>query len=126
MNLGQLFEAYLGLACRELGIYAATPVFDGAPESQIDELLKKAHDSQVKRGIKPWIKVEGKSVVYDGRTGEPFDQRVVVGGTYFLKLHHLVTDKIHARATGPYSLVTQQPLGGKAQYGGQRMGEMEV
>ena len=126
MNLGQLFDAYLGLACRELGIYAATPVFDGAPESQIDELLKKAHDSQVKRGIKPWINVDGKSVVYDGRTGEPFDQRVVVGGTYFLKLHHLVTDKIHARATGPYSLVTQQPLGGKAQYGGQRMGEMEV
>ena len=126
MNLGQLFEAYLGLACRELGIYAATPVFDGAQESQIDELLQKAHDSQVRRGISPWINVDGKSVVYDGRTGEPFDQRIVVGGTYFLKLHHLVTDKIHARATGPYSLVTQQPLGGKAQYGGQRMGEMEV
>ncbi|MBP5545320.1 MAG: DNA-directed RNA polymerase subunit beta [Kiritimatiellae bacterium] len=126
MNLGQLFEAYLGLACRELGIYAATPVFDGAQEAQIDELLAKAHNSQVKRGIKPWINVDGKSVVYDGRTGQPFDQRIVVGGTYFLKLHHLVTDKIHARATGPYSLVTQQPLGGKAQYGGQRMGEMEV
>ena len=126
MNLGQLFEAYLGLACRELGIYAATPVFDGAPEKKIDELLQKAHESQVKRGIKPWINVDGKSVVYDGRTGQPFDQRIVVGGTYFLKLHHLVTDKIHARATGPYSLVTQQPLGGKAQYGGQRMGEMEV
>lgn len=126
MNLGQLFEAYLGLACRELGIYAATPVFDGVPETKIDELLAKAHASQEARGIKPWINVDGKSVVYDGRTGQPFDQRVVVGGTYFLKLHHLVTDKIHARATGPYSLVTQQPLGGKAQYGGQRMGEMEV
>jgi DNA-directed RNA polymerase subunit beta len=126
MNLGQLFEAYLGLACRELGIYAATPVFDGVPEKTIDELLQKAHDSQVARGINPWINPDGKSVVYDGRTGQPFDQRVVVGGTYFLKLHHLVTDKIHARAIGPYSLVTQQPLGGKAQYGGQRMGEMEV
>ncbi len=126
MNLGQLFEAYLGLACRELGIYAATPVFDGAQESKIDELLAKAHESQKARGITPWINVDGKSIVYDGRTGKPFDQRVVVGGTYFLKLHHLVTDKIHARAIGPYSLVTQQPLGGKAQYGGQRMGEMEV
>ncbi len=126
MNLGQLFEAYLGLACRELGVYAATPVFDGAEESKIDELLAKAHESQKARGITPWINVDGKSVVYDGRTGKPFDQRVVVGGTYFLKLHHLVTDKIHARAIGPYSLVTQQPLGGKAQYGGQRMGEMEV
>lgn len=126
MNLGQLFEAYLGLACRELGIYAATPVFAGVPESQIDELLRKAHQSQKARGIRPWINVDGKSVLYDGRTGKPFDQRVVVGGTYFLKLHHLVTDKIHARASGPYSLVTQQPLGGKAQYGGQRMGEMEV
>ena len=131
MNLGQLFEAYLGKACEELGVYAATPVFDGAREADIDALLTKARASQEERakkepGVVPYINVDGKSVVYDGRTGEPFDQRVVIGKTYFLKLHHLVTDKIHARATGPYSLVTQQPLGGKAQYGGQRMGEMEV
>ena len=126
MNLGQLFEAYLGAACKELGFYAATPVFDGVSESDIDELLGKARKSQIDKGQIPYINVDGKSVVYDGRTGQPFDQRVVIGQTYFLKLHHLVTDKIHARATGPYSLVTQQPLGGKAQYGGQRMGEMEV
>jgi DNA-directed RNA polymerase subunit beta len=127
MNLGQLFETYLGLACKVLGIYAATPVFDGAKESEIDELLRKARDKQTKEiGGNAWICEDGKTVLYDGRTGEPFDQRVVVGQIYMLKLHHLVTDKIHARATGPYSLVTQQPLGGKAQYGGQRMGEMEV
>ncbi len=126
MNLGQLFEAYLGAACKELGLYAATPVFDGVSEKDIDELLGKARQSQIDRGHVPYINQDGKSVVYDGRTGKPFDQRVVIGQTYFLKLHHLVTDKIHARATGPYSLVTQQPLGGKAQYGGQRMGEMEV
>jgi DNA-directed RNA polymerase subunit beta len=127
MNLGQLFETYLGLACKVLGIYAATPVFDGAKESEIDELLRKARDKQAKEiGGNAWICEDGKTVLYDGRTGEPFDQRVVVGQIYMLKLHHLVTDKIHARATGPYSLVTQQPLGGKAQYGGQRMGEMEV
>ena len=126
MNLGQLFEAYLGAACKELGLYAATPVFDGVSENDIDELLGKARQSQIDKGNVPYINIDGKSVVYDGRTGQPFDQRVVIGQTYFLKLHHLVTDKIHARATGPYSLVTQQPLGGKAQYGGQRMGEMEV
>ena len=126
MNLGQLFEAYLGAACKELGLYAATPVFDGVSEKDIDELLGKARQSQIDKGNVPYINKDGKSVVYDGRTGQPFDQRVVIGQTYFLKLHHLVTDKIHARATGPYSLVTQQPLGGKAQYGGQRMGEMEV
>jgi len=127
MNLGQLFETYLGLACKVLGIHAATPVFDGAKEHEIDELLRKAHDKQAKEiGGNAWICEDGKTVLYDGRTGEPFDQRVVVGQIYILKLHHLVTDKIHARATGPYSLVTQQPLGGKAQYGGQRMGEMEV
>jgi DNA-directed RNA polymerase subunit beta len=127
MNLGQLFETYLGLACKVRGIYATTPVFDGAEEEEVDDLLRQARKMQEKEiGGHAWICEDGKSVLYDGRTGEPFDQRVVVGQIYMLKLHHLVTDKIHARATGPYSLVTQQPLGGKAQYGGQRMGEMEV
>ena len=127
MNLGQLFETYLGLACRTLGFHAATPVFDGVQESEIDELLTKARAEQEKtEGAQSWICPEGKTVLYDGFTGEPFEQKVVVGVIYMLKLHHLVTDKIHARAIGPYSLVTQQPLGGKAQLGGQRMGEMEV
>ena len=127
MNLGQLFETYLGLACRTLGFHAATPVFDGVQESEIDELLKEARKVQEKEeGAQSWICPEGKTVLYDGLTGEPFEQKVVVGVIYMLKLHHLVTDKIHARAVGPYSLVTQQPLGGKAQLGGQRMGEMEV
>jgi len=115
MNLGQVFETHLGAACKLLGMHAATPVFDGIKELDIDNLLEKAG-----------LPRDGKNVLYDGRTGEPFDQRVVVGQIYILKLHHLVTDKIHARAVGPYSLVTQQPLGGKAQYGGQRLGEMEV
>ena len=127
MNLGQLFETYLGLACRYLNFHAATPVFDGVQESEIDELLLKARAVQEKsEGPQSWICPEGKTVLYDGLTGEPFEQKVVVGVIYMLKLHHLVTDKIHARAVGPYSLVTQQPLGGKAQLGGQRMGEMEV
>ena len=127
MNLGQLFETYLGLACRYLGFHAATPVFDGVQESEIDDLLNKAREVQEKEeGEQSWISPEGKTVLYDGFTGEPFEQKVVVGVIYMLKLHHLVTDKIHARAVGPYSLVTQQPLGGKAQLGGQRMGEMEV
>ena len=127
MNLGQLFETYLGLACRTLGFHAATPVFDGVQESEIDELLTQARAVQEKEeGAQSWICPEGKTVLYDGMTGEPFQQKVVVGVIYMLKLHHLVTDKIHARAVGPYSLVTQQPLGGKAQLGGQRMGEMEV
>ena len=127
MNLGQLFETYLGLACRYLGFHAATPVFDGVQESEIDELLAQARAVQEKaEGAQSWICPEGKTVLYDGMTGEPFQQKVVVGVIYMLKLHHLVTDKIHARAVGPYSLVTQQPLGGKAQLGGQRMGEMEV
>ncbi len=127
MNLGQLFETYLGLACRYLGFHAATPVFDGVQESEIDDLLNKAREIQEKEeGDQSWISPEGKTVLYDGFTGEPFEQKVVVGVIYMLKLHHLVTDKIHARAVGPYSLVTQQPLGGKAQLGGQRMGEMEV
>ena len=127
MNLGQLFETYLGLACRTLGFHAATPVFDGVQETEIDELLTEARKVQEKEeGKQSWICPEGKTVLYDGLTGEPFAQKVVVGVIYMLKLHHLVTDKIHARAVGPYSLVTQQPLGGKAQLGGQRMGEMEV
>ena len=115
MNLGQLFETHLGAACKLLGLFAATPVFDGISEKRINAYLTQAK-----------LPEDGKSVLFDGRTGLPFDQRVVVGQIYMLKLHHLVSDKIHARAVGPYSLVTQQPLGGKAQYGGQRMGEMEV
>ena len=129
MNLGQLFETVLGCACSELGMHVKTPVFDGCQESQIDELLAKARAHQEANGAPgtvPWISPDGKTQLFDGLTGEPFSQRVVVGTIYMLKLHHLVTDKIHARATGPYSLVTQQPLGGKAQAGGQRMGEMEV
>ena len=127
MNLGQLFETYLGLACKYLGFHAATPVFDGVEESEIDQMLLEARKVQeAQEGPQSWICPEGKTVLYDGLTGEPFQQKVVVGVIYMLKLHHLVTDKIHARAVGPYSLVTQQPLGGKAQLGGQRMGEMEV
>ncbi len=115
MNVGQVLECHLGWACKKLGLKIATPVFDGIQENQIKEYLKQAD-----------LPVEGKSVLFDGRTGEPLDQTVVVGYTYMLKLNHLVADKIHARAVGPYSLITQQPLGGKAQYGGQRFGEMEV
>ncbi|MBE0069438.1 DNA-directed RNA polymerase subunit beta [Thermoanaerobacterium thermosaccharolyticum] len=115
MNIGQVLEVHLGLAAKALGWYMATPVFDGAHEEDIQELLKKA-------GFSP----DGKIQLYDGRTGEPFDHPVTVGYMYMLKLHHLVDDKMHARSTGPYSLVTQQPLGGKAQFGGQRFGEMEV
>ncbi len=115
MNLGQVLEVHLGMAARALGIKVATPVFDGATDEEIKELLKEAG-----------LREDGKTVVYDGRTGEPFDHPITVGVMYMLKLHHLVDDKIHARSTGPYSLVTQQPLGGKAQFGGQRFGEMEV
>ena len=115
MNLGQVLEVHLGAAARLLGIKVATPVFDGATEEDIIELLKESGLSE-----------DGKTVLYDGRTGEPFDKPITVGVMYMLKLHHLVDDKIHARSTGPYSLVTQQPLGGKAQFGGQRFGEMEV
>ncbi len=115
MNIGQVLEVHLGMAAKQLGFKVATPVFDGANEEDIATLLKDAGLSE-----------DGKTVLYDGRTGEPFDNRVTVGYMYFLKLHHLVDDKIHARSTGPYSLVTQQPLGGKAQFGGQRFGEMEV
>jgi DNA-directed RNA polymerase subunit beta len=115
MNVGQLYETHLGAACKTLGLYATSPIFDGVAEESVRELLGKAG-----------VPEDGKMQLFDGRTGEPFDQRIVVGQIYLMKLHHLVSDKIHARAVGPYSLVTQQPLGGKAQYGGQRMGEMEV
>ncbi|MBO4869776.1 MAG: DNA-directed RNA polymerase subunit beta [Clostridia bacterium] len=115
MNIGQVLEVHLGYAARKLGIKVMTPVFDGANEHDISELQKMAG-----------IPLSGKTTLYDGRTGEPFDNPVTVGVMYYLKLHHLVDDKIHARSTGPYSLVTQQPLGGKAQFGGQRFGEMEV
>ncbi len=115
MNIGQVLEVHLGYAAHTLGWKVATPIFDGANEREIRELLKQAGVAE-----------DGKTVLYDGRTGEAFDQRVTVGYPYYLKLHHLVDDKIHARSTGPYSLVTQQPLGGKAQFGGQRFGEMEV
>jgi len=122
MNVGQVLETHLGVAAKALGFKVATPVFDGIPETRIREYLKEAGQ---KEGFS-WIQENGKSQLFDGRTGEAFDQEVVVGVIYMLKLGHLVADKIHARAVGPYSLVTQQPLGGKAQYGGQRFGEMEV
>ncbi len=115
MNVGQILETHLGWAAKALGIYVASPVFEGATETEIKALLKKAG-----------LPENGQSVVYDGRTGEPFKSPVTVGYVYMMKLHHLVDDKIHARSIGPYSLVTQQPLGGKAQFGGQRLGEMEV
>ena len=122
MNVGQVLETHLGVAAKALGFKVATPVFDGIEESKIREYLKEA---QKVEGF-TWINETGKATVYDGRTGDQFDQQVVVGYIYMLKLGHLVADRIHARAVGPYSLVTQQPLGGKAQYGGQRFGEMEV
>ena len=115
MNIGQVLEVHLGYAAKALGWHVATPVFDGANEKDIRETLKLAG-----------LREDGKTILYDGRTGEPFDNLVTVGYPYYLKLHHLVDDKIHARSTGPYALVTQQPLGGKAQFGGQRFGEMEV
>jgi len=122
MNVGQVLETHLGVAAKALGFKVATPVFDGISEEKIKEYLREART----RENFTWVTETGKSTVYDGRTGEAFDQQVVVGYIYMLKLGHLVADKIHARAVGPYSLVTQQPLGGKAQYGGQRFGEMEV
>ena len=115
MNLGQVLEVHLGAAARMLGWKVSTPVFDGASEEEIEDLLEQAG-----------LERNGKTILYDGRTGQPFDKPITVGVMYMLKLHHLVDDKIHARSTGPYSLVTQQPLGGKAQFGGQRFGEMEV
>ena len=122
MNVGQVLETHLGVAAKALGFKVATPVFDGIHESLIFDYLKQARKVE---GY-TWINETGKATVYDGRTGDAFDQPIVVGYIYMLKLGHLVADKIHARAVGPYSLVTQQPLGGKAQYGGQRFGEMEV
>ncbi len=119
MNVGQILEIHLGLACKELGLHISSPVFDGATEDEVFDMLDKTD-------LPDNVKETGKSVLYDGRTGEPFGQEVTVGYVYFLKLNHLVADKMHARSTGPYSLVTQQPLGGKAQHGGQRLGEMEV
>ena len=115
MNLGQILELHMGMAAKKLGEYVATPVFDGAHISDIEEMMEEAGMDK-----------DGKTVLYDGRTGEPFDNRISVGIMYMIKLHHMVDDKLHARSTGPYSLVTQQPLGGKAQFGGQRFGEMEV
>ena len=115
MNLGQILELHLGMAAKELNVHVATPVFDGAKTDDIAEMMAEA-------GLAP----DGKTILYDGRTGDPFDNRISVGVMYMIKLHHMVDDKLHARSTGPYSLVTQQPLGGKAQFGGQRFGEMEV
>ena len=115
MNVGQILESHLGWAAEHLGLYIASPVFDGAREEDIKQLLAEAGLPQT-----------GNTILYDGKSGEPFNQKVTVGYIYMMKLHHLVDDKIHARSTGPYSLVTQQPLGGKAQFGGQRLGEMEV
>jgi len=115
MNIGQVLETHLGWAARALGLKVATPVFDGAREGDITGMFRDAN-----------LPVDGKTILYDGRTGEAFDREITVGVVYMLKLAHLVDDKIHARSTGPYSLVTQQPLGGKAQFGGQRFGEMEV
>ena len=115
MNFGQILEIHMGMACKKLGVHIATPVFDGAHINDIQKMMKEAGMDE-----------DGKTVLYDGRTGEPFDHRISVGVMYMIKLHHMVDDKLHARATGPYSLVTQQPLGGKAQFGGQRFGEMEV
>jgi DNA-directed RNA polymerase subunit beta len=115
MNVGQILETHLGMAANRMGIKIATPVFDGCPESKINDMLEEVGYDR-----------DGKARLYDGRTGNSFDQRITVGMIYMLKLDHLVVNKIHARAVGPYSLVTQQPLGGKAQHGGQRFGEMEV
>ena len=115
MNLGQILEMHLGAAAEKLNIYVSTPVFEGAERNEIIDALKEAG-----------LDEDGKTVLYNGRTGEPYDNRISVGVMYMIKLHHMVDDKLHARSTGPYSMVTQQPLGGKAQFGGQRFGEMEV
>ena len=126
MNVGQILETHLGWAARVLGLHFATPVFDGAREQEIKEKLQEAGARLHEMGLPEIVNESGKTVLYDGLTGEPFEQKVTVGYIYMLKLSHLVDDKIHARSIGPYSLITQQPLGGKAQFGGQRFGEMEV
>src|SRR6267378_1628655 len=126
MNVGQILETHLGWAARVLGLYFATPVFDGATEKEIKQKLKLAGDRATELGLPEIINESGKAILYDGLSGDPFEQKVTVGYIYMLKLSHLVDDKIHARSIGPYSLITQQPLGGKAQFGGQRFGEMEV
>jgi DNA-directed RNA polymerase subunit beta len=126
MNVGQILETHLGWAAKVLGFSFATPVFDGASESEIKRFLHMATEKTADDGLPPMIMDSGKTVLYDGITGDAFEQKVTVGYIYMLKLSHLVDDKIHARSIGPYSLITQQPLGGKAQFGGQRFGEMEV
>jgi DNA-directed RNA polymerase subunit beta len=141
MNVGQILETHLGWAAKVLGFHAVTPVFDGATEEDIiavteeanQHACKRMQELEEKKQIPPADELFSqvptdsmKARVYDGRTGEPFDQNVTIGHIYMMKLHHLVDDKIHARSTGPYSLITQQPLGGKARTGGQRFGEMEV
>jgi DNA-directed RNA polymerase subunit beta len=115
MNVGQILETHLGYAAKALGYQVVAPVFSGSQEADVESLLERAG-----------LPKDGKVTLFDGRTGEPLEQKVTVGYMYMLKLHHLVDDKVHARATGPYSLITQQPLGGKARFGGQRFGEMEV
>jgi len=115
MNIGQLFETHLGMAAKALGLKVASPAFNGVPTAKIQEMIKQAG-----------LPTDGKQQLYDGRTGEAFSERTTVGSMYIIKLNHMVSDKIHARSTGPYTMVTQQPLGGKAQNGGQRFGEMEV
>src|SRR5699024_8403046 len=115
VNIGEVYELHLGMAAKQPGMQVATPVFDGADEEYVLETLQEAG-----------IASDASTVLYDGRSGEPFDSRVSVGVSYMIQLSHMVDDKLHARSTGPYSLVTQQPLGGKAQFGGQRFGEMEV
>jgi DNA-directed RNA polymerase subunit beta len=126
MNIGQIMETHLGWAAQELGMTVASPVFDGASEEDIEELLDRARSAAEAAGKVALFDRSGKVQLYDGRTGMPFDHPITVGYIYMLKLAHLVEDKVHARSTGPYSLITQQPLGGKAQFGGQRFGEMEV
>jgi DNA-directed RNA polymerase subunit beta len=126
MNVGQILETHLGWAARVLGVHFATPVFDGATEPEIKQKLQEASASLRAQGLPDIVNESGKTVLYDGLTGDAFEQKVTIGYIYMLKLSHLVDDKIHARSIGPYSLITQQPLGGKAQFGGQRFGEMEV
>ncbi len=127
MNVGQILETHLGWAAHVLGLSFATPVFDGATESEIKRFLQRGRrQAASRRARRQMINESGKTVLYDGLTGDPFEQKVTVGYIYMLKLSHLVDDKIHARSIGPYCLITQQPLGGKAQFGGQRFGEMEV